>query len=66
LNNNTDESLINFVIKHYTDVESFFSNCPNSKFITFDIENDKLEKLNKYIDLKQITEFPHINKNNKV
>ena len=63
LNNMTDESFIDFVIKHYTNIETFFSKFPNSKFITFDIENDKLDKLNKYIDLKQIKEFPHENKN---
>lgn len=63
LNNRTDESFIDFVIKHYTNIETFFSKIPNSKFITFDIENDKLDKLNKYIDLKQIKQFPHENKN---
>jgi hypothetical protein len=63
LNNMTDKSFIDFVIKHYTDIETFFSRFPNSKFISFDIENDKLEKLNKYIDLKKIKEFPHENIN---
>lgn len=63
LNNITDESFIDFVIKHYTNIETFFSKLPNSKFITFDIENDKLDKLNKYIDLKQIKQFPQENKN---
>lgn len=63
LNNNTDKSFIEFVIKHYTDVETFFSKYPNSKFISFDIENDKLEKVSKYINLKQIKELPHVNKN---
>ena len=63
LNNITDESFIDFVIKHYINIETFFSKFPNSKFISFDIENDKLDKLNKYIDLKQIKEFPHENKN---
>lgn len=63
LNNNTDKSFIDFVIKHYTNIETFFSNLPNSKFVTFDIENDKLDKLNKYIDLKDIKIFPNENKN---
>ena len=60
--NNTDKCFIDFVIKHYTDVETFFSNCPNSKFIKFDIDHDKLEILNKLIDLKEIKELPHANK----
>jgi len=63
LDNTADESFIDFVNKHYTNIETFFSKFPNSKFITFDIENDKLDKLNKYIDLKQIKQFPHENKN---
>lgn len=65
LNNTTNEAFIDFVIKHYTNIETFFSKCPNSKFICFYIENDKLDKLSKYIDLKHITEFPHENKNKK-
>jgi hypothetical protein len=65
LDNDTDESFIHFVIKHYANVESFFSQYPNSKFITFDIENDNLEKLKKYIDLKDIKNFPHENINVK-
>jgi hypothetical protein len=63
LDNNSDEAFKNFVIKHYLDIEGFFSQYPNSKFITFDIENDDLDKLRKYIDLKNIKEFPHVNKN---
>jgi hypothetical protein len=63
LNNTTDKSFVDFVIQHYTNIETFFSKFPNSKFITFDIENDNLDKLNKYIDLKQIKKFPHENKN---
>lgn len=63
LDDNSDESFIKFVINHYTNIETFFSQKPNSKFITFDIENDNLEKLSKYIDLKNIKEFPHENKN---
>lgn len=65
LNNMTDKSFIDFVTKHYTNIETFFSRFPNSKFITFDIENDKLDKLSKYIDLKEMNDFPHENKNNK-
>ena len=35
----------------------------SSKFITYDIEKDNVNKLNKYIDTKDITELPHENKN---
>lgn len=60
LNNMSDESFIELVIKHYTNIELFFSRLQNSKFITFDIEKDKLKK---YIDLKHVTKFPHENIN---
>ena len=63
LNNKSDKSFIDFVIKHYTNIETFFLQQPNAKFVTFDIENDNLEKLEKYIDLKDIKNFPHENKN---
>lgn len=59
----SDESFIHFVTKHYTNIETFFSRKPNAKFVTFDIENDNLEKLEKYFDLNGIKEFPHENKN---
>ena len=63
LSDPSDQAFIDFVIKHYTNIETFFSTLPNSKFITYDIENDKLEKLSKYIDLKGVIDFPHENKN---
>jgi hypothetical protein len=62
LNNNTDKSFIDFAIKHYTNIESFFQKKTKAKFISFDIEKDKLEILSKYINLKQLTELPHLNK----
>jgi hypothetical protein len=65
LNNSCDKSFIDFVVKHYANIETFFSQHPDSKFITFDIENDDLEKLKKYIDLKNIKNFPHENINPK-
>jgi len=63
LNDMKDKTFIDFVIKHYKNIESFFLKFPSSKFIIFDIENDKLDKLNKYIDLKNITQLPHENAN---
>jgi len=63
LPDSSNESFIDFVNKHYTNIETFFSQKPNAKFVTFDIENDNLEKLEKYIDLKNIKHFPHENKN---
>ena len=48
----TDNGFINFVNKFYADVEKYFLSYPDTKFITYDIENDKIEKLKKYIDIK--------------
>ena len=59
----TDIGFIHFIKKHYNDVEKFFDSIPEAKFITFDIENESLDKLGKYIDLKNIREFPKCNVN---
>lgn len=62
---NIDNCFINLVKRHYTNVEIFFSNQKDSKFVVYDIENDKLDKLGKYINLKGIRDFPHRNKNKR-
>ena len=54
INNNTNEGFIKFVKKFYEDVEYFFSQYPKSKFIIYNIENDNINKLKKYIDIKNI------------
>jgi hypothetical protein len=61
IDDKTDEGFINFVNKFYTDIENYFSHYPDAKFITYEIENDKLEKLKKYIDIKNFTHFPKEN-----
>lgn len=57
-----DKKLINLYNNHTKNVEDFFKNKPNAKFIKFDIENDDISKFSKYIDLKDIKKIPHINK----
>lgn len=59
----TDQGFINFVTQHYENIEKFFESKPEAKFIVYDIVNDTVDKLGKYIDLKGITTFPHENKN---
>ena len=59
----TDQGFINFVNNFYTDVEKYFTDYPNVKFIPYDINNDKIEKLKKYIDIKNIKIFPKRNMN---
>ncbi len=59
----SDNGFKNLIKEHYNDVETYFNNKPNARFIIFDIEKDNIRKLESYIDLKGITEFPHENKN---
>jgi hypothetical protein len=63
INNKTDEGFINFVNDHYKNVEDFFNSEKNSKFIVYDIDNDNINKLKKYIDIKNISVFPKKNVN---
>lgn len=61
INDKTDQGFINFIEKHYNDVENFFNSKPESKFLVYDIENDNINKLSKYIDIKNIEIFPQEN-----
>lgn len=65
IDNKTDEGFIAFVEKHYSDVEAFFNSIPEAKFLVYDIENDTIDKLTKYIDIKDISVFPKCNVNKK-
>jgi hypothetical protein len=59
----TDEDFIKLIETHYSNIELFFSSRPEAKYISYDIENDNIEKLRKYIDLKEINIFPKENVN---
>ena len=51
ISDKTDEGFIEFVNKFYKDIEEIFNN--NSyKFISYDINNDNITKLKKYLILK--------------
>lgn len=60
---NDDEKLLYLFKTHYKNIEVFFSTKPDSKFIIYDIKNDEITKLKKYINIKNIKKFPHENKN---
>ena len=59
----SDNGFINFVNIHYKKIEEFFENKPESKFISYNIENDDLEKLKRYIDIKDYKLLPRQNVN---
>ena len=64
LDKTDDISFINFVLNHYQNIINFFTKV-GAKFLTYDIENDNIKKLNRFIDTKNIASFPIANKNNK-
>ena len=61
----TDKGFINFVEDFYLKIESYFKEKKNLKFISYDINNDKVEKLKKYIDIKNIRILPKVNVNSR-
>ena len=65
IDDKTDKGFINFVNNFYKDIETYFTKDSNIKFISYDINNDKIEKLKKYIDIKNIKILPRININKK-
>jgi hypothetical protein len=58
-----DEKLINLFNTHYENIETFFSTKSEAKFIIYHITEDKIDKISKYIDIKDLDTFPHENKN---
>jgi hypothetical protein len=62
MHNRCNDGFIQFVINHYHNIETFFALKPEAKFLIYDIEKDNIDKLQQYIDIKNITEFPHTNK----
>ena len=59
-----DEKVIKLIQNHFNNVTEFFKKKKKSKFIRYHIIDDKIEKLNKYIDTKNL-KFPIVNSNNK-
>lgn len=57
-----DQKFLNFINNHYINVEEFFGNIPDAKFISYDIEADNIDKLNQYISINT-NKFPNANKN---
>tara|TARA_Y100000741_G_scaffold62485_2_gene44295 strand:+ start:29188 stop:29757 length:570 start_codon:yes stop_codon:yes gene_type:complete len=65
ITNKTDKGFIEFVNKFYFEIELYFKENPNLKFISYDINNDKVEKLKKYIAIPKNCTFEKVNVNNK-
>ena len=63
IDDKTDKGFIKFVNQFYKNIEEYFAENLNTKFISYDINNDKIHKLSKYIDIKTIRVFPKKNTN---
>jgi hypothetical protein len=61
--NNFDMSIEDVIENFYISIKNKLVGL-NRKFIEYDIDIDNIDKLKKYIDIKEITTFPHINKTN--
>ena len=59
----TDTGFVEFVSRFYKDVEEYFASDLNTKFISYDINTDEIQKLTKYIDIQNIQVFPKRNTN---
>lgn len=57
----TDDGFLKFVADHYANIETFFRDRPEAKFIMYDIENDRIDKLSQYINIGDMVEFPQKN-----
>jgi len=61
ISDKTDKGFIEFINNFYSEIEIYFKENQQFKFISYDINNDKVEKLKKYIDIKNIRVFPKKN-----
>lgn len=59
-----DQKIIQLIQIHFYNVMQFFQKRKEAKFLVYHIITDKIEKLNKYIDTKNL-EFPTVNKAKK-
>ena len=60
-NGTNDEKMLYLFKNHYKNIINFF-NKKECKFIIYDLETDNINKLKKYIDIKNIKELPHEHK----
>ena len=65
ISDKTDKGFIEFVNNFYLEIELYFKENQNLKFISYDINNDKVEKLKKYLDIPKNYTFPKVNVNDK-
>lgn len=57
----TDEGFLRFVTRHYSNIESFFKDHPEAKFISYDIDINSIADLARYVDIGEFIELPRIN-----
>lgn len=56
---NDEDKFCKFLEDYYEKIRILFK---DAKFIDYNIDIDNIHKLSKYIDIKDINEFPHLNK----
>lgn len=56
-----DEKMLYLFKNHYKNITDFFTK-EKCKFIIYDIESDNIDKLKKYIDIKNLSNLPHAHK----
>lgn len=61
--NKFEESIEDIIGKFYISIKKKLIEY-NRKYIEYDIDNDNINKLKEYIDIKDIKVFPHLNKTN--
>ena len=57
----SDQAFFDFIDNHYQKIRNFFLLQNNANFVEFDIEKDRLSKLNQYIDLSDFKKLPNKN-----
>jgi len=62
----TDQGILDLIERHFADVEKFFKDKTNAKFVSFMVGVDNLSKLKPFVNLKGHTKLPMENVNKKI
>lgn len=65
LKGTTNADYLDWYNNHINNVIDFFEDTNPHKLLVFDIEKDNINKLNKFTNLYNVTQFPHANKSKR-